>query len=127
METRSTSVFTSSAWPLSGEGSGCYYKNNYDVASYGSNPVSDIPVDIRYYMDSFISADEMTMGCSSSSEGDNTCFGQSSKKLTRIGQIVFIVLLTMLILECCCPICCTCCLIGAAVVQAKENKRKSLI
>ena len=56
-----------SAWTLSYSEPGCYYSNQYKPATYGYSPVPNVPIHIRYYKDSFISADELTYGCSSSS------------------------------------------------------------
>lgn len=46
---------------------------------------------IRYYKDSFIAAEEMTYGCSSTSTSSSTCFGASRGEQNRTGLIVIIV------------------------------------
>ena len=77
------------AWQLSGSGAGCYYSHNYNAAIYGKDSTSVVPVRVRYYMDSFISADEMTQGCSSSAVSSSaSCFGMSRSEQNKTGGIV---------------------------------------
>ena len=77
------------AWQLSGSGAGCYYGNNYSPAVYTKETTSVVPVRERYYMYSFISADEMTMGCISSAVSSSaSCFGMSRSEKNKTGGIV---------------------------------------
>ena len=94
----SISYLISSKWPLSGSGAGCYYNNDYAEALYGKNSVSSLPIHIRYYKDSFISADELTEGCSSSSSS-SSCFGMSKSEQTKTGAIITVVGLILIGLE----------------------------
>ena len=84
----SISYLISSKWPLSGSGAGCYYRNNYAEALYGKNPTDQLPIHIRYYKDSFISADELTYGCSSSTTSSDSCFGISRKQQNITGSVL---------------------------------------
>ena len=77
-----------SAWTLSYSEPGCYYSNQYKPATYGYSRVPNVPIHIRYYKDSFISADELTYGCSSSSTSSDSCFGISRKQQNTTGSIV---------------------------------------
>ena len=76
-----------SAWTLSYSEPGCYYSNQYKPATYGYSRVPNVPIHIRYYKDSFISADELTYGCSSSSTSSDSCFGISRKQQNTTGSI----------------------------------------
>ena len=81
---------TISTWSLSGSGVGCYYNNNYSPVLYSKTYSSVLPIHIRYYKDSFISADETTQGCSSSSTSSTTCFGVAADG--EVGGYISIVL-----------------------------------
>ena len=87
------------AWTLSGSGSGCYYSNDYETSMYGKTYVSNIPVHVRYYKDSYISADELTMGCSSSSSSSSSCFGASEKEQNITGAVITIIGVLLIALE----------------------------
>ena len=96
----SISYLISSKWPLSGSGAGCYYRNDYAEALYGKNRADRLPIHIRYYKDSFISADELTEGCSSTtSSSSSSCFGMSKSEQTKTGAIVTVVGLILIGLE----------------------------
>ena len=84
---------------MSGSGVGCYYDNSYEEAIYGKQRISEIPVHIRYYKDSFISADEMTLGCSSSSTSSTNCFGMSQSEQNKTGAIVTVVGAILIVIE----------------------------
>lgn len=84
---------------MSGSGVGCYYHNDYEEALYGKHRVESLPVHIRYYKDSFISADEMTNGCSSSSTSSSSCFGMSQSEQNKTGAIVTVVGLLLICIE----------------------------
>ena len=87
------------AWALSYSDAGCYYSNKYNPATYGYSYVSQIPVQIRYYKDSFISADELTFGCSSSSTSSDSCFGMSRKEQNVTGSVLSAIGVLLVILE----------------------------
>ena len=87
----SISYLISSKWPLSGSGAGCYYRNDYAEALYGKNPADRLPIHIRYYKDSFISADELTEGCSSTLSSFSSCFGISRKHQDIIGIVLIVI------------------------------------
>lgn len=70
---------------MSGSDAGCYYSTDYHPAMYSSNRLMQIPVAIRYYQDSYISADEFTHGCSSTSPSSTSCFGMSRKEQNKLG------------------------------------------
>ena len=96
----SISYLISSKWPLSGSGAGCYYNNDYAEALYGKYYVPSLPIHIRYYKDSFISADELTEGCSSTtSSSSSSCFGMSKSEQTKTGAIITVVGLILIGLE----------------------------
>ena len=102
--------FTISTWSLSGSGAGCYYNNEYSPALYSKTYSSDLPIHIRYYKDSFISADETTQGCSSSSTSSSTCFGMSRGEQSRVGIILAMIGGLLLAGEIATVvICCSCC------------------
>ena len=88
-----------STWPLSGNAYGCYYHNDYEPAVYTKHKKNDISVSVRYYMDSFIAADELTGGCSSSSPSSSSCFGMSRSEQNKTGAIVTLVGLLLTGLE----------------------------
>ena len=77
-----------SAWTLSYSEPGCYYSNQYQPATYGYSRINQIPVQVRYYKDSFISADELTYGCSSSTTSSDSCFGISRKQQNITGSVL---------------------------------------
>ena len=88
-----------SAWTLSYSEPGCYYSNQYKPATYGYSRVPNVPIHIRYYKDSFISADELTYGCSSSSTSSDSCFGISRKQQNNTGFILIVTGIVLYILE----------------------------
>ena len=99
-----------SAWTLSYENIGCYYKDEFNPASYSTTPLSQIPVQIRYYKDSFIAADELTMGCSSSTSTSDSCFGMSANEQNTTGSALlivgaFLIIAEIAILACMCLFC----------------------
>lgn len=47
-------------WSLSESNVGCYYNSGYNPVSYTQVVSDTIQVELRYYKDSFISAEEMT-------------------------------------------------------------------
>ena len=73
---------------MSSSDAGCDYNNDYQTAIYGTKKVSSIPVSVRYYQDSFISASEMTGGCSSDNPSSTSCFGMSRKEQDKLGYIL---------------------------------------
>ena len=66
-----------------------------------------ISLEIRYYKDSFISADEMTRGCSSSSITSSSCFGVSDEETHKqlVSKIVWIVVRAVIEVVCVCGVC----------------------
>ena len=84
-------MITIRTWALSGSGAGCYYSTSHGVAVYSRTYRPVVPVQIRYYQDSFISADELTRGCSSSSPGSSSCFGMSRKEQNVTGSILSLI------------------------------------
>ena len=116
MAIRSTSVsieldlLMNSTWTLSYNHSGCYYSNQYQPAIYGYSRINQIPVQVRYYKDSFISADELTEGCSSTLSSFSSCFGISRKHQDIIGIVLIVIGALMALIEivvvvidmCCC-------------------------
>ena len=98
-----------SAWTLSYSEPGCYYSNQYKPATYGYSRVSNVPIHIRYYKDSFISADELTYGCSSTTTSSDSCFGISRKQqnitgsvLTGIGALLALLEIVYVVKKMCC-------------------------
>ena len=98
-----------SAWTLSYSEPGCYYSNQYKPATYGYSRVPNVPIHIRYYKDSFISADELTYGCSSTSTSSDSCFGISRKQqnitgsvLTGIGALLVLLEIAVVVGLCLC-------------------------
>ena len=84
-------MITIRTWTLSGSGAGCYYAYDHAVALYSKTYRSVVPIHIRYYQDSFISADELTLGCSYSSPDSSSCFGMSRKEQNLTGSILFLI------------------------------------
>ena len=84
---------------MSGDGSGCYYNNDYQPAVYSKYKQLDIVVTVRYYMDSFISADEMTEGCSSATISSSSCFGLSRSEQNMTATIIVLIGIGLLALE----------------------------
>ena len=94
---------------MSSSDAGCDYNNDYQTAIYGKEQVSSIPVSVRYYQDSFISASEMTGGCSSGSSSSTSCFGMSRKEQNKlgfgmagVGLFLFVVEIGLLVFMCMC-------------------------
>ena len=101
-----------SAWTLSYSKPGCYYSNQYKPATYGYSRVSNVPIHIRYYKDSFISADELTYGCSSTTISSDSCFGMSLNQQNNTGSVLIAIGIVLYILEivafcvfCCVRVC----------------------
>ena len=113
-------------WILSGNDAGCEYNNDYQPALYGTSQVSSISVSVRYYQDSYISASEMTGGCSSSSASSTSCFGMSRKEQDKagygfagVGLFLFVVEIGLLVSMC---ICCK-----ETILTLFGKKKKSLL
>ena len=101
-----------SAWTLSYSEPGCYYSNQYKPATYGYSRVPNVPIHIRYYKDSFISADELTYGCSSTFSSFSSCFGISRKHQDIIGIVLIVIGALMAVIEVVLVVkkmCCCCC------------------
>ena len=60
-------------------GIGCYYKNNYYPLIYEFKKPPQIAITVRSNQDSFISADYITQGCSSSDIYEDYCITGHSK------------------------------------------------
>ena len=88
-----------SAWTLSYSEPGCYYSNQYKPATYGYSYVPNVPIHIRYYKDSFISADELTYGCSSTTISSDSCFGMSRKQQNTTGLKLIVAGIVLYIIE----------------------------
>ena len=88
-----------SAWTLSYSEPGCYYSNQYKPATYGYSRVPNVPIHIRYYKDSFISADELTYGCSSTTISSDSCFGMSRKQQNTTGLKLIVAGIVLYIIE----------------------------
>ena len=88
-----------SAWTLSYSEPGCYYSNQYKPAAYGYSRVPNVPIHIRYYKDSFISADELTYGCSSTTISSDSCFGMSRKQQNTTGLKLIVAGIVLYIIE----------------------------
>ena len=101
-----------SAWTLSYSEPGCYYSNQYKPATYGYFRINQVPIHIRYYKDSFISADELTYGCSSTTISSDSCFGMSLKQQNNTGSVLIAIGIVLYIIEivafcvfCCVRVC----------------------
>ena len=92
-------------------GIGCYFKNNYNPLIYEFNKPSQIAINVRSFQDSYISADYITRGCSSSDINENYCLtGYSKWDLFSRMMFSYVVssILMMIIMGCiiiCMPLC----------------------
>ena len=62
---------------LSYSGGGCDYNNKYEIPTYGSKSRDKIQIRVRHYQDSYIAAEEITKGCSSTNIYETNCISNT--------------------------------------------------
>lgn len=69
---------------LSYSGGGCDYNNKYEIPTYGSKSRDKIQIRVRHYQDSYIAAEEITKGCSSTNIYETNCISNTVSNISSI-------------------------------------------
>ena len=115
---------------MESDGVGCDFGNNWSSLHYGKKPASLVRLELRSYLDSFITASAITESCSNDYQVDNTCFGpirrEDQYSVWVSIHISFAVLIVLLLIQAIIRIKAKCDF-KRAVQQAHSNPEEPLV